>query len=70
VNLGKEYAQVQRTISQELEAQQTQNLLDNGVEILTMDQVDIEAFREKVQPVYEKHKERFGSYIERIQAIN
>ena len=33
VDLGKEYAQVQREISQGLEAEQKQNLLDNGVEI-------------------------------------
>jgi tripartite ATP-independent transporter DctP family solute receptor len=69
VDLGKEFAQIQRGISQELEAEQKQNLLDNGVEIILMDDVDIEAFREKVQPVYEKHAERFGSYIERINAI-
>ncbi|WP_227935593.1 TRAP transporter substrate-binding protein [Alkalihalobacillus deserti] len=70
VSLGKEYAQIQRDISQELEAEQKQNLLDNGVQIITMDEVDIEAFRAKVQPVYEKHEERFGDYIERIQNSN
>ncbi|MFC0558859.1 TRAP transporter substrate-binding protein DctP [Halalkalibacter alkalisediminis] len=70
VDLGREYAQVQREISQGLEAEQKQNLLDNGVEIISMDEVDLEAFREKVKPVYDKHNERFGHYIERIQNIN
>lgn len=69
LDLGKEYAQKQRQISQDLEAEQKQNLLDNGVEIINEEDLDIEAFREKVQPVYEKHAERYGSYIERIQNV-
>ncbi len=68
-DLGKEYAKIQREISQDLEAEQKQNLLDNGVEIISMDDVEIEAFREKVQPVYEKHADRYGEYIEKIQTI-
>ncbi len=46
VNLGKEYAEIQREISQDLEVEQKQNLIDNGVEIIEMDEVDIEAFRD------------------------
>lgn len=69
VDLGKEYAQKQRQISQDLEAEQKQNLINNGVEIIPADELDIEAFRQKVQPVYEKHAKRYGSYIERIQNI-
>ncbi|WP_102344887.1 TRAP transporter substrate-binding protein DctP [Bacillus sp. Marseille-P3661] len=69
VDLGKEYAQKQRQISQDLEAEQKQLLLDNGVEIINAEDLDIQAFRDKVQPVYEKHAEKYGSYIERIQAV-
>jgi tripartite ATP-independent transporter DctP family solute receptor len=69
IDLGKEYANIQRQISQDLEAEQKQNLLDNGVEIISMDDVDIEAFRKKVQPVYEKHEDQYGEYIDKIQAI-
>ncbi len=69
LDLGKEYAQIQRGISQELEAEQKQGLLDNGVEIIEADELDLDAFREKVQPVYEKYEEQYGEYIERIQNV-
>ncbi|OLO26847.1 C4-dicarboxylate ABC transporter substrate-binding protein [Alkalihalophilus pseudofirmus] len=69
INLGKEFAQVQRDISQGLEAEQKQNLLDNGVEIIDSEDLDLDAFRELVQPVYEKYAEKYGAYIERIQAV-
>lgn len=69
VDLGKEYAEKQRQISQDLEAEQMQNLLDSGVEIVYADELDIEAFRKKVQPVYDTHASKYGSYIERIQNI-
>lgn len=68
INLGKEYAQIQRNISQELEAEQKQNLIDNGVEIISSEDLDLNAFRQLVEPVYEKHAEKYGEYIQRIQA--
>ncbi|WP_216831308.1 TRAP transporter substrate-binding protein DctP [Alkalihalobacterium elongatum] len=67
--LGKEYAQIQRNISQELEAEQKQGLIDNGVEIIESKDLDLDAFRQLVEPVYEKHSDKYGEYIERIQKI-
>ncbi|WP_088103242.1 TRAP transporter substrate-binding protein DctP [Halalkalibacter urbisdiaboli] len=69
VSLGKEFAKVQREISEELEQQNHDHLIENGVEIIPYEEVDIEAFRELVQPVYEKYADEYGHYIDRIQVI-
>lgn len=69
VNLGKEFAQRERQINNDLTADYEKNLLENGVEIIRADDIDMESFRQAVQPVYEKHAERYGDYIERIQNI-
>ncbi|MBU8906463.1 TRAP transporter substrate-binding protein DctP [Desertibacillus haloalkaliphilus] len=66
VDLGKEYAEVQREISQELEAEQRENLLENGVDIVPYEEFDVEGFRELVEPVYEKHADDYGDLVERI----
>ena len=39
----------------------------NGVEVIDFD--DKEAFREAVQPVWEKHGAQLAELIERIQAV-
>ncbi|MFC5713081.1 TRAP transporter substrate-binding protein DctP [Thalassorhabdus alkalitolerans] len=69
IELGKEYAQVQREISQELEEEQHNNLVENGVEIIPMEDINIEEFRELVEPVYEKYADQYGDYIERIENV-
>lgn len=68
-DLGKEFAEKQRKISQDLEAEQMQQLLDNGVKIVHADELDIEAFRKAVQPVYDEHAKEYGDLIERIQNV-
>ncbi|HHW36590.1 MAG TPA: TRAP transporter substrate-binding protein DctP [Bacillales bacterium] len=69
IDLGKEYAQKERQINQDLTAGYEKNLLENGVEIIRAKDIDMESFRQAVQPVYEKHAERYGDYIERIQNV-
>lgn len=69
VDLGKEYAKRERQINQDLMADYEKNLLDAGVEIIPEEEIDMEAFRKAVQSVYEKHAERYGDYIERIQNV-
>ncbi|WP_236939132.1 DctP family TRAP transporter solute-binding subunit [Evansella clarkii] len=69
--LGKEYAHVQREMTTDIEAEQKQELMefDNGLEIYDAAEVDIDSFREAVQPVYEKYADEFGDLVERIQAV-
>lgn len=69
VKLGLEVAPEQRKLSQELEKKQKANMAANGVQMIDLKDVNIELFREAVQPVYEKHSSRFGDYVQRIQAI-
>lgn len=68
VRLGKEYATIQRQITQDMEAKQLADIKEHGVQVIEASEIDIEAFKEIVQPVYEKNSERFGDYIERIKA--
>ncbi|MBM4761085.1 DctP family TRAP transporter solute-binding subunit [Bacillus sp. B15-48] len=68
-DLGKEYAQRQRQINQDLTAEYEENLIADGVEIIRAEEIDIEAFREAVQSVYDKHADRYGDYVERIQNV-
>jgi tripartite ATP-independent transporter DctP family solute receptor len=69
VDLGKEFAAKERQINQDLTADYEKNLLEGGVEIIRASDIDMESFRQAVQPVYEKHAERYGDYIERIQNV-
>ncbi len=69
VDLGKEYAQKERQINQDLMEDYKKNLVEKGVEIIPEEDIDMESFRKAVQPVYEKHAERYGDYVERIQAV-
>jgi TRAP-type transport system periplasmic protein len=69
ITLGKEFAQTQREISQRLEEEQKQQLLDNGIEIVSADELDVEAFRQQVEPVYEKYEEEYGDILDRIANV-
>lgn len=54
-------------VYKEYEEEAKKIIAENGVEVLSINEVDREAFVEAVQPVYEKHESRFGDIIERIQ---
>lgn len=69
VDLGKEYAQKQREINQELTEEYKEKLIADGVEIIPEEEIDIESFKKAVEPVYEKHADRYGDYIDRIQNV-
>lgn len=68
VEVGRELSQVQRDINREMEAEQKELMLEHGIEIVEESEVDIEAFREVSEEVYEKYESRFGDLIERIRA--
>lgn len=67
VQLGKEYAIVQRKINQEKEAEQRVIIEESGMEIVDAADVDMEAFREAVETVYEDYWDEYGDDIERIR---
>lgn len=69
VDLGKEYAVKQRQINQNLMDEYRQKLLADGVEITPAEEMDMDGFRKAVESVYEKHADRYGDYIERIQNV-
>lgn len=69
VEKGKEFTDIQRQINQDMETTQKEDLKAKGVEIVEKSDIDMEAFKEAVQPVYEENEARFGDLIERIQAV-
>ncbi|UOE94893.1 TRAP transporter substrate-binding protein DctP [Alkalihalobacillus sp. LMS39] len=68
VQKGEEYKSFQRNLTQEMEAEQKETLLEAGVTIVEADEIDIDAFRSAVEPVYDKFNDQFGSFIEKIRA--
>ena len=69
VEKGQEYAVRQREISQEMEVEHIKALKDQGVTIVEAGEIDLEAFKKSVEPVYEKYASNFGDLVERIQAV-
>ena len=69
VEKGQEYAVRQREISQEMEVEHIKALKDLGVTIVEDDEIDLDAFKKSVEPVYEKYASNFGDLVERIQAV-
>lgn len=62
---AQEAAEYEREMNAKMSAEQTQDLRDNGMQIV--ENPDIPAFQAKVAPVYEKYGAKFGSYLQRIQ---
>ena len=69
VEKGQEYAVRQREISQEMEVEHIKALKDLGVTIVEDDEIDLDAFKKSVEPVYEKYASNFGDLVERIQSV-
>ncbi|ABR49659.1 TRAP dicarboxylate transporter, DctP subunit [Alkaliphilus metalliredigens QYMF] len=61
---AQEAAEHARAVNAAGEELQLQELVERGMEIT---EVDIEAFQEAVESVYEKYEDQYGAYIERIQ---
>lgn len=51
LEIGEEYAQVQRTKSEEFLADAKEEIIDNGVEVIEAEDLDVDSFREAVEPV-------------------
>lgn len=56
-------AEYERKINAENEAKQLEELKASGMEIV---EPDLESFKKAVEPVYEKYKDKYGEYIEKI----
>jgi TRAP-type C4-dicarboxylate transport system substrate-binding protein len=67
MSLAKEAQQRQRELWYAEEEKALADMKANGVEVIDVE--DKEAFREAVQPVWEKHAADLSELIERIQAV-
>ena len=66
--VGRESALAQRGFWAEYVEQARRTVIEAGSQIDEVE--DPEAFQRAVRPVYEKHAERYGDLVERIQAIH
>lgn len=57
-------AEYERKVNAEDETKQIDELKAKGMEVV---EPDMDSFKEAVKPVYEKYKDKYGDYIERIQ---
>jgi tripartite ATP-independent transporter DctP family solute receptor len=69
VEKGKEFTDIQRQINQDMEKEQIADLKEKGVTIAEKSDVDMDAFEQAVQSVYEEIGPNFGDLVERIQEI-
>ncbi|WP_096200755.1 DctP family TRAP transporter solute-binding subunit [Bacillus sp. FJAT-45350] len=69
VRLGAEFADVQRSMTADLEAEQLELLAGHGMQIIETGDIDLDSFRTAVEPVYEKFSGQFGDLVERINAV-
>ena len=67
MSLAKEAQQRQRELWYEMEEKALADMKAHGVEVIEVE--DKGAFREAVQPVWEKHGAEYAELIERIQAV-
>ncbi|CAM5199856.1 Tripartite ATP-independent transporter DctP family solute receptor OS=Ureibacillus acetophenoni OX=614649 GN=SAMN05877842_107132 PE=3 SV=1 [Ureibacillus acetophenoni] len=68
MELSEKYTKFEREESQKLNEQFKQDTINAGVTITPIEEIDIESFREAVQPVYEKYPQ-FSEYIEKIRGL-
>ncbi|SFP31437.1 TRAP transporter substrate-binding protein [Tranquillimonas alkanivorans] len=66
VEAAREAASHERAFNEEMEAEQLEELRARGMEIDT--DPDLAAFKAQVAPVYEEYGQKFGDYLDRIQA--
>jgi len=65
--LAIKHTKIQRDLSDEMELEYKQTVIDNGVEILESNEIDRDAFEDRVSKVYEKYESDFGDIVERIK---
>ncbi len=61
--IASEVSTYQRLMSKQLEVDQRQKLIDNGMEVI---EVDKAPFQEAVKAVYDKYGTKYGDFLERI----
>jgi len=62
---AQEAAEHERQVNAEMQAEQLADLKASGMEVV--EDADLEAFREAVDPVYDQYSDRFGEYLSRIR---
>jgi len=67
VDLGKEYAVKEREIARNLDSEQKEKLIDEGLEVVPEDEVDIKAFKKAVEPFYNNLDDKNKKYVEKIR---
>lgn len=69
VELGKEYATFQRELNLQLQIESKEKMTEAGVEVTGVEDIDMDAFREALEPIYEKYGPKYGDLIERIRSM-
>lgn len=59
----------ERQFVAEMNEQFLQTIADAGVEMTMKDELDLDAFKAKVQGVYENYQSQFGEYFDKINAL-
>lgn len=67
IEVAEEVKHEQRQINQNMEAEQMEFLKEEGIEVVEPSEEEMAAFREAVQPVYDKLSENFDGMVEKIQ---
>lgn len=67
IEVAEEVKPEQRQINQDMEAEQIEFLKEEGVEVIEPSEAEMKAFREAVQPVYDKLSDNFNGMVEDIQ---
>lgn len=65
VDAAQEAAEHERAVNAEMRAEQMEELREAGMDIV--EEPDLAAFQEAVEPVYEEYDEEFGDYLPRIR---
>ncbi|MFP4068185.1 MAG: TRAP transporter substrate-binding protein DctP, partial [Spirochaetaceae bacterium] len=63
---AQEAAEYERQWNADMAEEQLEDLRANGMEIV--EEPDIAAFQDAVAPVYDKYRDEFGDYLDRIMA--
>jgi len=66
---GKEFAPIQRKINQDMEIKQKESMVAKGLQVVEKKDIDMEAFKQAVQVVYDELGPSFDGLVEKIQAV-
>lgn len=59
----------ERNFLAEMDEKYVETAIENGMEVVTPEEFNYDAFLEATQPVYEQYKDEFGEFHERIMAV-